>query len=434
MAPHRHPPPIALRLVRGRCTRRCFGCRNLVLTAKAIAISVPRQAAMPWTAGESLLRIWRELLELLIHTGCVLVWLGGARRRTFCRKSRGVADRRRNYATRNSLDETLKIGLLSTVCGSEGCTGKARFGRKKEPFLRGFMQLEHGIPSDDGCSGLINALDPADVQAVLLRLVASRAAVLDDDVIAIEGKALRCSFAAAAARSPVHLVQAFAAEAALVLGREKVDGKSNETAAMPKLPEMLSLKHRTVAADAMHTRRATAGAVAAPGRDYVLALKANQGSLHDDVRLHLEDPAEGGNLQPCQQVDGDHRRIETRRAAICHDRRIAAGTPWLARPGHLRQERGVRRRTNPHEHRNPLPNHQRPGLAGTLPTRRPLPPGHRRLPPPCARRHHEPGPTAKPQGQRAGKPRHDAALRPRPRSTRTNQGLDARQTQMRLME
>ena len=185
--------------------------------------------------------------------------------------------------------------------------------------------------------------------------------MLDDDVIAIEGKALRRSFGAAAARSPVHLVQAFAAEAGLMLGRVKVDGKSNETAAMPKPLEMLSLKHRTVAADAMHTRRATAEAIAAPGGDYVQALMANQGSLHDDVRLHLNDPAEGGNLQPCQQVDDDHRRIETRRATVCRDRRIAAGTPWLARPGRFRQERGVRRKTNPHEHRNPAAKSSAPG-------------------------------------------------------------------------
>ncbi len=42
--------------------------------------------------------------------------------------------------------------------------------------------------------------------------------MLDDDVIAIDGKSLRRSFADAAARSPVHLVQAFAAETRLVPG------------------------------------------------------------------------------------------------------------------------------------------------------------------------------------------------------------------------
>ena len=145
--------------------------------------------------------------------------------------------------------------LLSTVYGGEGCTGMARFGRMKESVVRGFMRSKHGIPSDDGCSGLFNALDPASVQAVLLRLVAGRAAVLDDEGIVIDSKALRRFFAVAAARSPVHLVQSFAAEAGLVLGQVKVDGKSNETAAMPKLLEMLSLKRRTVSADAMRTRR-----------------------------------------------------------------------------------------------------------------------------------------------------------------------------------
>ena len=95
---------------------------------------------------------------------------------------------------------------------------------------------------------------------MLLRLLKDWAAVLDDDVIAIDGKSLRRSFA----------------EARLVLGQVKVDGKSNEIAAMPQLLEMLALKGRIGTADAMHTQRATAEAVTARGGDYVPALKAGQ--------------------------------------------------------------------------------------------------------------------------------------------------------------
>ena len=157
---------------------------------------------------------------------------------------------------------------------------------------------------------------PGGLQKVLLRL-------LEDDVIAIDGKSLRRSFATAAIRSPVHLVQAFAARARLVLGQVKVADKSNEIMAMPKLLEMLALKGRIVTADAMHTQRATAEAVIAGGGDYVLALKANQGRLHDDIRLYLDDPARADELPSCQQVDGDHGRIETRRATVCHE------TTWL---------------------------------------------------------------------------------------------------------
>ena len=53
---------------------------------------------------------------------------------------------------------------------------------------------------------------------MMLRLLEDWATVLDDDVIAIDGKSLRRSFADAAAHSPVHLVQAFAPHARLVLG------------------------------------------------------------------------------------------------------------------------------------------------------------------------------------------------------------------------
>lgn len=135
-------------------------------------------------------------------------------------------------------------------------------------------------------SDLFNALDPGGLQRVLLRLLEDWALVLNGDVIAIDGKSLRRSFADAAARSPVHPVQAFAAR--LMLGQVKVDDRSNEIAAMPKLLEML-------------------------------ALKGNQGSLYEDVRLYLDEPAQADKLQSCQHVDGDHGRIETRRATVCHE-------------------------------------------------------------------------------------------------------------------
>ena len=72
----------------------------------------------------------------------------------------GVEEPRRSNATRHDLHEMLMIGLLATVCGGEGCSDMALFGREKEAFLRGFMNLEHGIPSHDAFSDLFNGLDP----------------------------------------------------------------------------------------------------------------------------------------------------------------------------------------------------------------------------------------------------------------------------------
>ena len=76
----------------------------------------------------------------------------------------------------------------------------------------------------------------------------------------------------------------------LLLGQMAVDGKSNEITAVPKLLELLSLKGCIVTADALNCQRVIAAQVVEQGGDYVLALKGNQGSLHDDVRCFFDDP------------------------------------------------------------------------------------------------------------------------------------------------
>ena len=208
----------------------------------------------------------------------------------FARIFDGVEDPRTSNATRHDLHEMLMIALLCVICGGQTCTDMELFGRSKEQFLRRFMTLEHGIPSHDAFSALFRILDPDCLGRALLRLAADWAERLGPDVIAIDGKTLRRSFEDAAKRTPLHVVNAFATGARLTLGQVKVDGKSNEITAMPALLELLDIEGSTVTVDAMHTQRATAETITAKGGAYVLALKGNQETLHDDVRLHMADP------------------------------------------------------------------------------------------------------------------------------------------------
>ena len=86
---------------------------------------------------------------------------------------------------------------------------------------------------------------------------------------------------------------------------------------MPKLLEMLALPGMVVTADAMHCQRQLSRQVLDQGADYVLALKGNQESLHDDVRLFLDDPATP--VVQASQTNKGHGRIETRTASISSD-------------------------------------------------------------------------------------------------------------------
>jgi predicted transposase YbfD/YdcC len=104
----------------------------------------------------------------------------------------------------------------------------------------------------------------------------------------------------------------------MVLAQIAADAKSNEITAVPKLLDMLSLKGTIVTTDALNCQREIARKIVDNGGDYALALKGNQGTLHDDVRRFLDDPVCGASLSK-PTVDADHGRIETRTAMISTD-------------------------------------------------------------------------------------------------------------------
>jgi predicted transposase YbfD/YdcC len=233
-----------------------------------------------------------------------------------------LEDPRSGNAQRHELDEIMMIALVAMLCGAESCVDMALFGRSKEPLLRRFLRLPGGIPSHDTFSRIFRLLDPATFEACFgryLRALSERV----EGVVAIDGKTARRSFDRQNGRAPLHLISAWACELRLVLGQRRVDDRSNEILALPELLALLALDGCIVTADAMHCQKDTAQAIVARGGDYVLALKANQPALLEDVRLLLDDPqAPPDDL--AVTTDGDHGRIETRRAAILHD------VAWLA--------------------------------------------------------------------------------------------------------
>jgi len=122
----------------------------------------------------------------------------------------------------------------------------------------------------------------------------------------------------ASGKSALHMVSAWGCEQRMVLAQIATDAKSNEITAVPKLLEMLALEGTIVTADALNCQRAIAQQIVDQGGDYALALKGNQGTLHDDVVLLLDDP-ECKATAAAPVVEGDHGRIETRTATVFAD-------------------------------------------------------------------------------------------------------------------
>ena len=193
----------------------------------------------------------------------------------------------------------------------------ALFARAKEPFLRGFLKLQNGLPSHDTFSRLFRLLDPEQFRATFQRFTARFSAVIRG-VVAIDGKVLRRSFDHASGKSALHMVSAWGCDQRLVLAQIATDEKSNEITAVPKLLRMLSLQDTIVTADALNCQREIAQQIVDQGGDYALALKGNQATLLTDVKTYLDDPG-SKTTSAAPTVDGDHGRIETRKVTVSAD-------------------------------------------------------------------------------------------------------------------
>lgn len=220
------------------------------------------------------------------------------------------------------LDEVLLLSLVAVLAGAEAFTDIARFGQKKLELLRRFRPFRDGTPPHDTLGDIFASLDAEKFQECFVAWVASITGT-PRGVIAIDGKTVRRSGSKKNAKAPIHVVSAFAARQRLVLGQVKVDEKSNEIVAIPKLLDLLVIEGAIVTIDAMGCQRDIAAKIIDKKADYVLALKGNQGSLREDVAVFVAEQKTAGiqdtTISRDQTVDGDHGRIETRTTTVIHD-------------------------------------------------------------------------------------------------------------------
>ncbi len=222
-------------------------------------------------------------------------------------------DPRQGWKVVYPLTEILLLVLCGTMAGADTFVEIERWGTGKLDFLRRFLPFAHGIPAHDTLNDVMNALPASSFAECFTAWVASLCET-EPDLVAIDGKTSRRAKRGQA--HPLHLVSAWASRQRLVLGQEVVAGDSNEITAIPLLLQRLQLSGALVTIDAIGCQRAIAETIRAQGADYLLALKDNQPTLAQDVRLFFH-TAEG--LPVHETTDGDHGRIEIRRHKVSHD-------------------------------------------------------------------------------------------------------------------
>ena len=158
------------------------------------------------------------------------------------------------------------------------------FGRSKLEWFQTFLELPNGVPSHDTFGDVFARLDPEQFQSCFMAWTQAIAELLPEEVVAIDGKTARRSHDCAGGKGAMHLVSAWATQNTLTLGQVRTAEKSNEITAIPQLLDLLDLQGCIVTIDAMGCQREIAQQIVDGGADYVLAVKENQGQLHEGIR------------------------------------------------------------------------------------------------------------------------------------------------------
>jgi predicted transposase YbfD/YdcC len=205
----------------------------------------------------------------------------------------------------------------------------------KRLWLKTFLTLPCGIPSHDTFNRVFAALDPQAMEKGFVAWVSSIARLTAGEVVAIDGKAL-CGSRETGKRTLVHMVSAWAEGNGLVLAQRKVDEKSNEITAIPKLLDALELAGTVVTIDAMGCQRAIADRIVGKKADYILAVKENQGHQLEEIKDSFQNLAADA---VAEEIDCGHGRVEQRRCSVIADLGlIEKAAEWPSLQGLVRIE------------------------------------------------------------------------------------------------
>lgn len=235
-----------------------------------------------------------------------------------------LEDPRSSVNRRHPLVGVVVTSLMAILAGADGPTAIRKWAESKRELLLRALPLPNGLPSKDVFRRVLMALEPAAFQACFvnwlnsLRQAANEHSAPSGEVptLAIDGKTLRGSHDRHKGLGPLHLVSVWMSEAGLTLGQVATDAKSNEITAIPELLKLVDVDGGIVTIDAMGTQTAIAEQIIAAGGDYVLALKGNQGGLHEAViacvQEHLDDDFARVKVRRHVMHEQKHGRRETR--------------------------------------------------------------------------------------------------------------------------
>jgi predicted transposase YbfD/YdcC len=215
-----------------------------------------------------------------------------------------LEDPRSDINRKHLLGDLIVISICAVIAGADGPKAIGVWAASNRDWLKQHLELPHGIPSHDTIGRLLALLRPAAFQTCFqnwIRTLRTNDELTDPDpaakkqeVIAIDGKALRRSHDRKNNLGALFLVSAWSVEYGVSLGQLATEEKSNEITAIPELIDNIDVTGAIVTIDAAGCQKTIAAKIIDGGGDYVLSLKGNQGNLHKAVVTWIDEQLSNG--------------------------------------------------------------------------------------------------------------------------------------------
>ena len=235
-----------------------------------------------------------------------------------------LEDNRAPGNTRHHFGEIIFMAYVCIVCGVKSYELMEEFCDIRRKWFKKWLTLPNDIPCYNTFSRVMESVDPVLFSQCIITHLSHAGVDIEDDQIAIDGKALRGS--RTQEDRHIHAVSAWACESGITLAQAFVEEKSNEIAAIPELLKMINLKGAVVTIDAMGTQREIASQIMDAEADYLLSVKGNQGDLHKELidqfdfasRQFSTDKLDPKNWSYHIEEEKNRGRLEKRQTIICH--------------------------------------------------------------------------------------------------------------------
>ena len=226
-------------------------------------------------------------------------------------------DGRVQYKVKHNMSDIVIIALLGILSNANTWNEIHCFAVSHEKWLKTFLDLPSGIPSHDTIQRVVAIINPSILYTSTVKYIINlidnlSQSTKEKDVKSMDGKTINGSSRSELTTEkilPTNVMSIYSHDYGMSIIQDFIGEKTNEIPMGPELIKQLNLSDSIITADALNTQKETVKAIVKSKGEYVLALKANQGTMYNEVSEYFHDNDLLKNLEYYSEIEKSHSKF-----------------------------------------------------------------------------------------------------------------------------